>query len=225
MFLWPVQAHAKPKEKLWNRPYADLKRIHLGFSVGMSIQDFTFTHNGTTFDGQQWFVETPSMSPGINVNVLADLRLHEHLNLRFTPGMSFGFKNVEMREFNSGQTWRQEVKNIYVLLPLDLKISGKRYQNSRPYVTVGGMGAFDVSKRRSDYLQFNTADGYLTCGLGCDFYLPYFKFIPEVKFCFGLANVLKTKRPDLVDNPEMAKITRSLSKVKSNMVIISFYFE
>lgn len=221
-----VTASAKPQDKLLNRPYADQKRWHLGFSIGMSLQDFKFTHNGyVTPSGQQWYAEVPAWSPGVNVQVLADLRLHENFNLRLSPGMSFGNKNVEMRDFTSGETFRQDVKSVYVLVPLDLKISGSRWQNARPYVTVGAMGAFDVSKKRSDYLQFETPDAYLTVGLGCDFYLPFFKLIPEVKFCFGLTDILRHNRPDLDDNPDMFQITQSIKKVKSNMVMITFYFE
>ena len=217
---------ARPGDKVLNRPYADMKRWHLGFSIGMTMQDLKFTHNGLiTDDGQQWYAEVPAWNPGINVQVLADLRLHQYLNLRFTPGMSFSFKNVEMRDFNSGLTQRQDVKSVYVITPIDLKISGDRLHNSRPYVTVGAMGAFDVSKKRSDFLQFNTADAYLTLGLGCDFYLPFFKFNPEIKFCFGLTDILRHDRPDLVDDPEKIKMTQSLSKVKSNMFMITFYFE
>lgn len=224
--IFTVPAQARPRDKIMNRPYADMKRWHLGFSIGMCLQDLKFTHNGyVTPDGQQWFAETPAWSPGINVQVLADLRLHKYFNLRFSPGMSFSFKNVEMRDYVSGTTNRQDLKSVYVLLPLDLKISGDRLHNSRPYVTVGAMGAFDVSKKRSDYLMFNTADAYLTVGLGCDFYLPFFKFNPEIKFCFGLTDILRHDRPDLDDNPEMYKMTQSLAKVKSNMFMITFYFE
>lgn len=220
-------AQGRPQEKLMNRPYADLKRWHLGFSVGFGMSDLRFTHNGyVTPEGEQWYAETPSWSPGINVQVLADLRLHQYFNLRFSPGMSFSFKTVEMRDFYSGTVNRQEIKNAYVILPLDLKISGDRLRNSRPYVTLGAMGAFDVGKKRSgDYLMFNTADAYLTVGLGCDFYLPFFKFNPEIKFCFGLTDILKHDRPDLEDDPVTFKITQSLSKVKSNMIMITFYFE
>ena len=46
-----------------------------------------------------------------------------------------------------------------------------------------------------------------------------------MKFCFGLADILRHKRPDLDDNPDMFKMTQSLKKVKSNMVMITFYFE
>ncbi|MDE7402293.1 MAG: PorT family protein [Muribaculaceae bacterium] len=219
-------AEARPKQKEMNRPYADMKRWHLGFSIGTCLQDLNFTHNGfVTPDGQQWFTEIPSWNPGINVQVLADLRLHQYFNLRFTPGMSFSFKDAVMRDHVTGATHTQNIKSVYVITPLDLKISGDRLHNARPYVTVGAMGAFDVGKKKSDFLMFNTADAYLTVGLGCDFYLPFFKFNPEIKFCFGLTDILRHKRPDLDDDPETFKITQSLKKVKSNMFMLTFYFE
>lgn len=227
-----LDMHARPGDKVLNRPYADQKRWHFGFSVGMHFQDLKFTHNGyITPDGQQWVAEVPGYSPGFCVNVLADLRLHKYLNLRLSPGMYFGSKNVQMIDYNSivdtqpQVTATQEVKSTYVVIPLDLKISGDRYHNARPYVTAGVMEAFDVGKKRSEALKFNTFDTYLTIGMGCDFYLPFFKFIPEIKFCFGLTDILKHKRPDLVEDPETFKMTQSLKKVKSNMIILTFYFE
>lgn len=72
---------------------------------------------------------------------------------------------------------------------------------------------------------FNAADFYLSVGFGVDFYLPFFKLNPEVKFCFGLTDILKHDRPDLVDDTETIKVTQSLKKVKSNMVVFTFYFE
>lgn len=232
-------AAAAPRDKLLNRPYADQKRIHLGFSVGAHIQDLNFTHNGfVSDDGQRWVAEVPAFSPGFCVNVLGDLRLSRYLNLRLTPGMYFGSKTVKMIDYNADQSLppsadddfipinaEQTIKSAYVVVPLDLKIAGDRLRNTRPFITAGAMAAFDVSKKRSDYLMFNPLDVYLTLGLGCDFYLPFFKFIPEIKFCFGLTDILKHNRPDLDLDPHTFKITQSLSKVKSNMVVINFYFE
>ena len=65
----------------------------------------------------------------------------------------------------------------------------------------------------------------LTVGMGCDFYMPFFKLCPEIKFCFGLKNLLEKNRPDLEDNPEMLRFTQSVNKIKSNMVVVTFYFE
>ena len=74
-----------------------------------------------------------------------------------------------------------------MVLPVDVKAAALRYRNTRPYAVAGVMPAFDVSKRRRDYISLNNTDFYLSVGFGCDFYLPYFKFIPEVKFCFGMS--------------------------------------
>ena len=219
-------SYAKPTDKLMNRPYADLKKWHLGFSVGFHVQDLNFTHNGfLTPEGEKWAVEVPTFSPGFCLNVLGDLRLHEYINLRFSPGLYFGSKGVEMREYYSGEVLRQDVKTAYVVTPLDIKFSGSRLHNVRPFLTAGIMASFDVTKKRTDYLVFNTCDTYLTIGLGTDFYLPFFKLIPEIKFCFGLTDILKHKRPDLEDDFHTYKITQSLSKVKSGMVVVNFYFE
>ena len=231
MMACGLSALGKPGDKLMNRPYADLKRWHLGFSVGMHFQDLKFTHNGfITADGQQWVAEVPGYDPGFCVNVLADLRLHQYFNLRLSPGMYFGSKKVEMLDYNQSPDaitthMTQDIKSTYVVVPIDLKISGNRLRDTRPYVTGGVMATFDVGKKKSEALMFNTADVFLTCGFGCDFYLPYFKFNPEVKFCFGLTDILRHKRPDLDDNPEMLKMTESLAKVKQNMIVITFYFE
>lgn len=82
------------KDKAPNRPYADLRAWHLGFSVGTHFQDLRFTHNGfVTDDGEQWFVEQPSYSPGFCVNALADLRLSRFFSVRFSPGLYFGSRS------------------------------------------------------------------------------------------------------------------------------------
>lgn len=213
-------------DKLLNRPYADMRRFHLGFSIGVHGQDLTFTHNGyITDDGKEWSIEQPSWSPGFCVNGLMDLRLLSWLNLRVSPGLWFGNKNIKMHDAATGETLSQDIKSTYIVLPVDLKFSGTRYRNSRPYLTTGVMPVFDVSKKGSDYIKLKNQDFYLTFGFGTDFYLPYFKFIPEVKFCFGLSDLLVRKRPDLEDDPAMMNITRSLKKAASRMVVLTFYFE
>ena len=219
---------AQLNDKVLNRPYADLKRVHLGFSVGVAMHNLSLTNNGTVSpEGNAWFGEVPSLSPGFTVGVLADLRLSNHLNLRLSPGMQFGSKTVKWRDAMNPDAAlsSQNVKSTFVVLPFDLKVSALRYRNVRPYVVGGVMGVLDVSKRRREQLQFNNTDAMLTIGFGCDFYMQYFKFCPEVKFCFGLSNILKRNRPDLEDDPAMQAFTHSLDKVQNNMMIITFYFE
>lgn len=222
----PAGAARNLNDKIMNRPYADMRRWHLGFSVGMHTEGLRLTHNGfTTSEGEQWRIDQPAYQPGFCVNGLLDLRLNNYFSLRLSPGMYFGSRDLTFRELNTGAEERQSVKAAYVVLPVDLKFAAMRYRNARPYVVGGVMPAFDVSKKRSDLLRFNTTDFYISVGFGCDFYLPYFKLIPELKFCFGLTDVLTHDRPDLQDDPVKLKFTQSLSKATSKMVVLTFYFE
>lgn len=223
LFIGTLTLSAKQlNDKVLNRPYADLKAWHLGFSVGVHAQDLQFTNNGTS----PWFAEQPAFSPGFCVNGLVDFRLHTHFNVRISPGIWFGNKVVNFQNADTGQGLTQNIKSTLLVLPIDLKMSALRYKNVRPYFAVGIMPTVDVSKRRaSEFLHLKKFDTFLTLSLGLDTYFPYFKFIPEVKFCFGLGNVLQKGRPDLDDDPATMVYTNSIDRISQKMVVLTFYFE
>lgn len=213
-------------DKIENRPYADMRRWHLGFSIGAFAEDLRLTHNGLiTEQGEQWRADQPGYQPGFTVTGLLALRLNNYFSVRFSPGMMFGSRDIRFREVATGAEQRQNIKSTYVIMPLDLKYAAMRVRNARPYVTAGIMPAFDVAKKRSDLLKLKTGEMFLSIGFGCDFYLPYFKLIPEIKFCLGLTDVLTHDRPDLADDPDKLKFTNSLSKATSKMIVLTFYFE
>ncbi|MBO5267746.1 MAG: PorT family protein [Muribaculaceae bacterium] len=213
-------------DKIENRPYADMRRWHLGFSVGMNTMDTRFAHNGfVTENGEEWRAEQVNYQPGFTVTGLAALRLNNYLSLRFSPGMMFGSRDIRFLELNSGAEESQNIKSTYVTLPLDLKFAAMRTRNARPYIFGGVMPAFDVSKKRNDILKLTSTDFYLSVGIGCDFYLPYFKLIPELRFSFGLSDILTHDRPELADDPTRLKFTSSIAKATSKMISLVFYFE
>ncbi|MCF0181482.1 MAG: PorT family protein [Muribaculaceae bacterium] len=234
LVLCALVTMAQDNDMILNRQYADMKRIHFGFSVGVNFQDLKITNNGyITEDGEQWWADVPNHSPGFCVNVLADWRLGTHFNLRVSPGIYFGNKVVQFRnsladpeeteDLHIRQS--QNIKSTYLVVPLDLKISSLRWHNLRPYGSVGVMPMWNLGKMHSEQYRLNRTDVMLTVGLGCDIYLPFFKLCPEVKFCFGLLNLLQKNRPDLQDNPEMMRFTQSVDRLASNMVVLTFNFE
>lgn len=227
--LWEGSAYAhadRLNDKVLNRPYSDMRRWHLGFSVGLNSFDYSFHHNGfVTDEGQTWFMEQPDLSPGFCVTGLFNLRLNDYFSVRVTPGMYFGNRIVRFKDTTNGDEAKQDIKSAYLVLPVDLKFSSQRMRNIRPYMVGGIMPAFDVLKKRSDYLRMKSSDFMVSVGFGCDIYLPYFKLIPELKFCFGLTDVLKHDRPDLVDDPLRLGVSNSVKKATTQMVVLSFYSE
>lgn len=218
-----IQAGVAQVERVKNQPYADAKLYHFGFHVGIHMQDMILTNTGAVDEGA-WFAEIPSYSPGFSVGVIGDLYLNQYLSLRAIPTLHFGDKKFVFRERESEQEFTTTVRSNYVSLPINLKYSALRLNNYRPYLIGGVYGAMDIGRKKGNPLLMKGGDFGLEIGFGCDIYLPFFKLCPELKFSFGLVNLLEKDRSDLVDK-EMLKYTNALSKATSRMIVLTFNFE
>ena len=187
-----------------HRPYTDLRTLHFGILVGLHLQDIGLKNVGpqlvTYEDGlieeKTIVCEDDRWNAGFSVGVLADLRLNKHFNLRFSPTMHFGSKHLAFRnltdldEYGRPTEVTQNMKNTYLSLPVDLKFSAERWNNYRPYIMAGINPMLNLTSKNQEYIQLKKSDLMLEVGLGCDFYLPFFKLIPELKFCYSLRDAL-----------------------------------
>ena len=217
-----VQAQTR---KVMNRPYIDQRRFHYGFLAGVQLQDIELEQNGYMDEnGNQWFAEVPNYEPGFSVGILGEFYLTKHLALRVIPSMHFGTKKVTFRNDLDGERQYQNIKSTYFSVPINVKFAAERFNNYRPYIVAGVDPMLDLTvKKQKQYLLKNT-DCYLEVGMGCDFYLPFFKFIPEIKFLWGLSNVINKDRSDITDETQMI-FTQSVNRAKSKMIVLTFYFE
>ena len=217
---------AAQEPKVQNRPYIDQRKFHYGFLLGLHMQDIELENNGfiDPETGEQWYAEINNYSPGFTVGVLGDLRLNKYFSLRLLPSIHFGQKPAVYHEQRSGADSTQVFKSTYISVPIDVKFSAPRYNNFRPYLIAGINPMIDLTARKHDALRLKPFDLYLEVGFGCDLYLPFFKLVPEIKFCFGLLNIINKDRSDLIDNTLM-KYTNSVNGGRSNMIVLTFNFE
>ena len=223
------QRHFAQERKVQNRPYIDMRRWHYGFLFGIHMQDLEFVNNGyqhtlETGGEESWFTDIPSYSPGFSVGILGELYLTQHLSLRIIPTMHFGDKRVLFYEQYSGKEEEQTIKSTYLSTPINIKYSAQRFNNYRPYVVAGLAPMVDLTVKKQKALLTRRFDAALEVGMGCDLYLPFFKLIPELKFCFGLTDLLVKDRSDLIDK-NLLKFTQSLDGASSRMIVMTFYFE
>ena len=224
LLVLPLTALAQER-KVQNKPYIDYRRLHYGFFVGMHFQDMEFVNNAfVTENGEMWFADVAEYSPGLSVGVLADLRLNNHFSLRLLPTMHFGQNNIQFREQASGEISRQQLKTTYIAVPVHVKFAAERFNNYRPYITVGASPMVNLTVKKQKQLLVKRFDTMIEVGFGCDFYLPFFKLIPELKFSFSPLNIIQNDRKDLLD-ANLLKYTQSLDGVSSKMITLSFYFE
>ena len=238
MLLLALTALAQER-KIQYKPYIDLRPMHFGILVGMNLQDIeldnvgpqTITLEDGTTQEKTIVCDEDRWNSGFSVGVLADLRLSQHLNLRFTPTMHFGAKHLTFRNMTDltqeGRPieMRQDMKNTYISFPLDLKFSAERWNNHRPYVMAGVNPTINLTNKNQEYIQLKRSDFFLEVGIGCDFYLPFFKLIPELKFCYSLSDALDHNHADELKDANMRMYTNSVSAGHSKMFVLTLYFE
>lgn len=222
-----------------NRPYTDLRPFHFGVVIGTHFQDIEFNNVGPQMivgeDGSQVekvvTCDQDRWDLGFNVGVLGELRLGTYFAFRFAPTMYFGnrhliFHNHTDRLGNGEPVVQtQDMKTVYVGVPLDLQFCAPRLDNARPYVMAGLNPMINLSGGDSDYVKLKRYDVFFEIGLGCDVYLPFFKLRPELKFCYSLINSLDTKHPDRLRDENMKMYAKAVDSARSKMIVLSFYFE
>ena len=239
MIVCSLAAVGQIDRRVQNKPYVDLRPLHFGILVGLNMQDIEFENTGpqtiTYEDGsvhdELVVCDADKWNPGFSVGVLAEWRLSDNFTLRFTPQMHFGAKHLtflNMKQLDAeGRPFSQtqDLKNTYVSMPIDLKFAAPRWNNHRPYIMAGINPMMNLTGGDSDMVRLKRYDTMVEIGLGCDFYLPFFKLIPELKFCFGLTNALDTNHKNELRDDNLKAYAGSVSKAQSKMIVLTFYFE
>mgnify|MGYP001024782420 CR=1 FL=1 len=222
-----------------NRPYTDLRPFHFGVVLGTHLQDMELNNVGPvtieTEDGGQYTsvvsVDQDRWDPGFQVGVLGEARLGAHFAFRLAPMLYFGTKHLtfhnrtDLDEQEQPREVVQNMKSVYIAATMDMIFSAKRFNNHRPYIVAGLTPMFNLTTKANDYLRLKKYDIFLSAGLGCDFYLPFFKLRPELKFMYSLTNSLDTKHAGTLRDESMLPYAYSVDKTRTKMICLSLYFE
>ena len=221
----------------------DDKRIHFGFTLGINATDFGFAHYNVIGDNPKFITEDvngvqitgtekiradiSTLTPGFTVGIVSNLRLSESFDLRFLPGMSFGERkltyNIPIQDINDvGNKNYYSIKSTFLDFPLLLKYKSRKMNNQRPYLIAGGAYRIDISKSgQEDLVRLKPLSSYIEAGVGWDTYLQFFRLSTELKFSFGLNNVLDTGPKET----QAQVYSNAFSKLSSNIFTLSFHFE
>jgi len=234
-----LTSSAQWERKVQNKPYIDLRQLHFGILIGVNMQDVEFENVGPQTllneDGstreELIMCDADKWNPGFTVGVSAEWRLSDNFSFRFQPQMHFGAKHLTFVNTKivdeKGEYYKQtqDLKNTYVSLPIDLKFAAPRWNNHRPYIMAGINPMINLTGSESDIIRLKRYNTMLEIGLGCDFYLPFFKLIPELKFCFGLGDALDHDHINELRDENLKAYAGSVSSAQSKMIVLTFYFE
>jgi hypothetical protein len=214
------------KQKPKNESWYDEKLIHFGFSLGFNAMDFNITPSQQYLESDSLYPEVSKLNPGINIQIVTDLRPGKHMDIRFLPGVSFGQRNIRYYKNKVLYNDQQRLESSFLEFPLLLKLKGDRMNNVRPYVIGGFNYRYDLAaKKELDdskpvYIRIKKPDLYYELGGGLDFYLPYFKLSIELKMSNGFGDVLVREI-----SPKHPEYGNAIEKMKSQIWVLSFHFE
>ncbi len=169
----------------------------------------------------------PVYTPGFSLGFLAVIRLHDQLNLMFTPKVGFyEFKtdvnfygteldpsliNVAPDTEANFSTRRIVTEATMVEFPLHFKYKAQRFNNTRMFFTAGGSAMFRTkAQEEADLEELVTTgtDFTVDLGMGFDFYFKFFKFSPEIRFSHGMNNLYKSEASDPLYADAIASLKR-----------------
>lgn len=214
------------KQKPKNVPWYDDKFLHFGFCIGFNTMDFIITPSQQYLETDSLYPEVSLLNPGINIQIVTNIKPTKYLDLRFLPGVSFGQRNVRFYKNQMLENERQRLESSFIEFPVIVKYNGDRLNNIRPYV-IGGLnyrydlaGKKEYDEEKPIYLRIKRSDLYYEFGSGFDFYLTYFKLSVELKLSTGFRDILVHEPA-----PAYPQYARAIEKMKSQIWILSFHFE
>jgi|TARA_B110000881_G_scaffold218259_1_gene237422 hypothetical protein len=214
------------KEKLSNNENFDKAKISWGYYLGINSYDFNFDYQQDLSDVQL------EKTTGFNVGLIANLRINDFFDLRFEPGLIMSNRNLSYNPNDFGDSeflennHLREVKSTYIHFPLLLKISTKRLNNFKPFVTTGVSTAINLSSNEKNLAdnssgQFRTKKNmfFYELGFGIDLYLEWFKFTPSIRGVFAISDEL------IRDDDPLSPWTGNINFMKTSGVLINFTFQ
>ena len=225
-FLLSSIAFFAQTDRIEYLPTFDRNKIHYGFYLGLNQNDFKISLEDVPSIPNANITVEPTA--GFNVGLIADLRLHKNVSLRFEPGLMTNSKKIYFNHLSSPIDSVRDVSSTYLHVPLLLKLSTDRYKNIRPYLLAGVSYNYNFSSNEanqddnfSGQFRSKTSNFMYEIGVGMDIYLYFFKFSPSIRGIFAINNEIK------YDNPAngTSQWTAPVNYMGTRGVFLTFAFE
>lgn len=109
------------KNRVEYLPNFDKHPFHYGFYLGINQNDFKLDYKESNYSNTALIKVAPTL--GFNVGLIADMRLHKNINLRFEPGLTSNSKTIAFSHINSKKDSIREIGSTYLRIPLVVNLA------------------------------------------------------------------------------------------------------
>lgn len=197
------------------------KPFYFGLTLGMHSSGY-YTTKSKEFSKSDSIISINNQNrPGLNVNIITNLKIGQYFDFRFIPGFAFSERNFI---FNNNEKAPFRVESVFLEVPLMLRFKSDPYKDKRFFVAGGLKYSYDVQsnsrarkKIAETLIRIAPHDFQFEVGAGVQLFFPFFIFSPELKFSQGISNIN-------IYNGALER-SRVIDKVLSRTFSISLHFE
>ncbi len=200
------------------------KAYYFGLTFGYNRSNFQIAQSKDFILNDSFNILQGIAGSGLNVSMLANMKLGDNFDFRFLPGFSFVNRKFETLEVNSTRTQIKDIESVLVQIPFQIRFKSDPFHDMRVYVMGGVKYSYDVAtnarirkEQASRLILISPHDFSIEVGGGFQFFFPFFIFSPEIKYSQGFGNIL-------IYNGKQTT-THLVEKLLSRTFTISLHFE
>lgn len=218
-----LQAQTKKNKGNYNFWEYRSKPFYFGLTIGVHSTGFLPSKSRQFETNDSIRLIDGVDKPGLNVNIITNLKIGQYFDFRFIPGFAFSERRLEYLRPN-GITDFKKVESVFLEIPLLMRFKSEPYRDKRLFVVGGLKYSYDVANNArarqelaADLIRVSPHDFQFEVGAGIQMFFPFFIFSPEIKFSQGIGNI------HVINNN--IDESRVIDSIISRALTISFHFE
>ena len=188
-----VTAQNNPTDHLINY---DEQWIHYGFAIGIHSSKYVIRYSDAFTSPAMDTVHSiiPGNLGGFKLGFITNMRIAQYLDFRGSITVGF-YENDLLYRYTNNTVLRELKDATMVEFPMLLKYKSARRGNIAMYMVAGINPSLEASGKGDEQdigqkLELRNWNMAIEVGAGFDIYYPFFKFSPEVRYSYGLRNML-----------------------------------
>lgn len=222
IFSYFVAQNAQAQKGTFNYFKFSKKSYYFGITLGFNSSKYHVGHDQSFIKNDSIRVIESLNGPGFNLGIVTNIKMGENFDLRFLlPTLSFADRRLEYK-LTTGETELKKLESVFLEFPIHIRYKSKPYKDIRVFVVGGVKYSMDLAsnskaRKAENLLKISAHDLVGEIGLGFQIFFPYFILSPEMKFSFGMLNILQ--------RDEALIYSSSIDKLFSRGFSISLHFE
>ncbi len=221
-FVWQPAAHAQKRGNYNFSNNFQNKDYYFGITLGYNMAKYRVIQSDDFILNDSIAKVESANGPGFNLGIVTNLKIGQHFDFRVLPTLSFAERKLVYGGVKDQDPVTKSVQSVYVEAPFHFRYKSQPYKDMRVFVVGGFKYAFDVSsnsraRQAENLVKVASSDFSVEFGAGIQFFLPYFILSPEIKFSYGLSDIL-IYDANLVNSSV-------LEKLLSRGITINIHFE